>query len=68
MLKDKSGVKWIWDMFNMITRWYVRLGEKTHVDSFLSRLFSADSTIGRIHAINLESWGHRLMVKTKSLF
>ena len=25
LLKDKSGVKWFWDMFNMITRWVVRL-------------------------------------------
>ena len=27
-LKDKSGVKWIWDMFSMITSWNVRLGAK----------------------------------------
>jgi hypothetical protein len=27
-LKDKSGVKWIWDMFNMITKWDVHLGAK----------------------------------------
>ena len=27
-LKDKSGVKWIWDMFYMITKWDVHLGAK----------------------------------------
>ena len=27
-LKEKSGVKWIWDMFGMITSWNVRLGAK----------------------------------------
>ena len=26
VLKDNSGVKWIWDIFKMITRWDVRLG------------------------------------------
>ena len=30
-LKDKSGVKWIWDMFNMITCWDDRLGAKRRV-------------------------------------
>ena len=44
-LKEKSGVKWIWDMFSMITSWNVRLGaKKARIDAFLSWLFLADST------------------------
>ena len=43
-LKEKSGVKWIWDMFGMITSWNVRLGaKKAHIVAFLSWLFLADS-------------------------
>jgi hypothetical protein len=30
-LKEKSGVKWIWDMFSMITSWNVRLGAKKRI-------------------------------------
>ena len=43
-LKDKSGVKWIWDMFGMITNWNVCFGAKKRktADS-IKMLFLADS-------------------------
>ena len=43
-LKEKSGVKWILDMFGLIMSWNVRLGAKKLIDAFLIMLFLADST------------------------
>ena len=44
ILKDKSGEKWIWEMFGMITSWDVHLGAKRRMYVFLKWLFLADST------------------------
>ena len=45
LIKENSGIKWIWDMFSMITslnvRWRVK---KKPIDAKLSDLFIADST------------------------
>ena len=43
-LKDKSGVKWIWDMFGMITNWNVCFGAKKRKTAYsIKMLFLADS-------------------------
>ena len=34
ILKEKSGVKLIWDMFSMITTWNVRLAAKKRIYIF----------------------------------
>ena len=35
-LKEKSGVKWIRDMFGMITSWNVRFGAKKRIQTHSS--------------------------------